>query len=377
MFLVVLFTFLLISGIGVAQALDISLWRDYVSTATIICLAYIMIEVGLEFTIDQSKWKSYLRDFSIAMTAAIFPVVLCVIYFITVFHLPLKQSVLVGMSTAPTSAGVLFSMLIAAGLGMTWVFQKARILAIFDDLGTILLMVVIKIWLTGFHVELLWAICILTFLGVLGFRFQNQLKIPTAKGWLLGYAVFLTVLTALIEHTANIHLEILFPAFILGSILHNPLHHPENQKAKGGQGDKKITETRKSIIFDQTVKGFFMFLVGCSLPKIEIEGLSWAVVAGHVLVLMVFSNIGKCFPIFAYRKDVPFRERLALSVAMFPRGEVGAGVLLIALGYGIGGLAVGVAVLTMALNLLCTGFFILIIMKLVGEKKRLPERHAE
>ena len=74
--------------------------------------------------------------------------------------------------------------------------------------------------------------------------------------------------------------------------------------------------------------------------------LSWYAVSGHILALLVLSNLGKCFPIFAYRNDVPFRERLALSIAMFPRGEVGAGVLLIALGYGINGLAVGIAVLT-------------------------------
>lgn len=368
MLLIISFILSLVFGMAVSQGIDIPAWRDYVSIATIICLAYIMIEVGLEFTIDQAKWKSYLWDFGVAMTAAAFPAILCMVYFIAVFQLPLKEATLVGMSTAPTSAGILFSMLIAAGLGATWVFQKARNLAIFDDLGTILFMIPIKMWLTGFHMELLWAIFILTFLGVAAVRFQNQLRFPVGKGWLFIYAVFLTLITAIIEHTANIHLEILFPAFILGSMLHNPLHASENQKTNDAQEHKHIEEHKIAITFDRIIKGFFMFLVGCSLPKISMGNLNWFVIGGHVLVLMFLSNLGKCFPVFAYRKVVPFRERLALSVAMFPRGEVGAGVLLIALGYGIGGLAVGIAVLTLALNLLCTGFFIVGVMKLIHPK---------
>ena len=42
-------------------------------------------------------------------------------------------------------AGILFSMLEAAGMKETWLFQKARVLAIFDDLDTILLMVPLKV----------------------------------------------------------------------------------------------------------------------------------------------------------------------------------------------------------------------------------------
>lgn len=43
------------------------------------------------------------------------------------------------------------------------------------------------------------------------------------------------------------------------------------------------------------------------------------------------------FPFFCYRKEATIRERLALSIAIFPRGEVGAGVLVVSMGYGLGG----------------------------------------
>jgi flagellar biogenesis protein FliO len=49
----------------------------------------------------------------------------------------------------------------------------------------------------------------------------------------------------------------------------------------------------------------------------------------------------------------------------WPRGEVGAGVVVISLGYGVGGPAVTVAVLSLALNLLLTGFFIWIVKRLI------------
>ena len=50
---------------------------------------------------------------------------------------------------------------------------------------------------------------------------------------------------------------------------------------------------------------------------------------------------------------------------MWPRGEVGAGVLVISIGYGIGGQIVTVAMLSLAFNLLLTGVFILIVRKLL------------
>lgn len=68
----------------------------------------------------------------------------------------------------------------------------------------------------------------------------------------------------------------------------------------------------------------------------------------------------------AYRKEATIRERLALSIAMFPRGEVGAGVLVVSMGYGLGGIPLTVTVLSLALNLLLTGVFIIAVKKLIG-----------
>ena len=43
----------------------------------------------------------------------------------------------------------------------------------------------------------------------------------------------------------------------------------------------------------------------------------------HVVIVSLLSNIGKLCPMFFYR-DRKLSERLALSIGMFTRGEVGA-----------------------------------------------------
>jgi len=85
-----------------------------------------------------------------------------------------------------------------------------------------------------------------------------------------------------------------------------------------------------------------------------------------VLFITLISNLGKMFPAFCYRREAHWRERLAVAVGMWPRGEVGAGVLVISLSYGIGGPVVTIAMLSLALNLLLTGVFIYFVKQLTG-----------
>jgi hypothetical protein len=57
---------------------------------------------------------------------------------------------------------------------------------------------------------------------------------------------------------------------------------------------------------------------------------------------------------------------------MFPRGEVGAAVLLIGIGYGLSGYENTLAILSLALNLVMTGTFIWIVIRLLrSEPKRI------
>ena len=49
---------------------------------------------------------------------------------------------------------------------------------------------------------------------------------------------------------------------------------------------------------------------------------------------------------------------------MFTRGEVGAGILIIALGYNLGGPILIISILSLVLNLIATGGFVLIVKRL-------------
>ena len=52
--------------------------------------------------------------------------------------------------------------------------------------------------------------------------------------------------------------------------------------------------------------------------------MPWGVLILHVVAVSALSNLGKLVPVFFYR-DRKLSERLALSIGMFTRGEVGAG----------------------------------------------------
>jgi hypothetical protein len=152
---VAIFSLLLIAAMvgaqllpGLAGEADVGLIH-LLRLATMVALAFIMIHVGYEFELDQTNLRQYGWDYVVAMTAAAFPWVFVVLYFIFVL-LPAEagaswgawtEALLAGRFAAPTSAGVLFAMLAAAGMSATWLFAKARILAIFDDLDTVLLMI--------------------------------------------------------------------------------------------------------------------------------------------------------------------------------------------------------------------------------------------
>ncbi|NQT12165.1 MAG: hypothetical protein HQ582_05430 [Planctomycetes bacterium] len=146
---VALFSFLLVLGMVGSRLLP-DLMGDVYGQArsgmellTMIGLAFIMIHVGYECEIDKSNPRQYGWDFVVAMTAAAFPWIFAALYFVFVMFPPdvwaswpaWLEALLAGKSAAPTSTGVLFAMLAAAGLSATWLFQKARVLAVLVNFG--------------------------------------------------------------------------------------------------------------------------------------------------------------------------------------------------------------------------------------------------
>lgn len=369
---VLLYSLLLVGGLIASQFLA-GAGATAIKLGTMFCLAFIMIHVGYEFEIDRARPKQYAWDYLVAGTAAAFPWIFCAAYFVWALGVDSwKEALLLGRFASPTSAGVLFAMLAAAGLAATWVFKKARVLAIFDDLDTILLMIPLKMMMVGMKWQLGVIVVVIVVLLWLAWRYLHVVRLPVGWPWVMLYAGVITgvceaiyLSSKLVDETVPVHLEVLLPAFVLGCILARPVgHDPHVDDAREGhqEGPAEPNEQRVSTV----VSAAFMVLVGLSMPVIPREGINWGVVAGHVVLITVLSNTGKMFPAFCYRKEATLRERLALSIGMFPRGEVGAGVLVVSLSYGLGGAALTVAVLSLALNLLLTGVFIAAVKKLIA-----------
>jgi len=398
---VAIFSLLLIAGLIGSQLVPLlpkevsSPLALVVDILTLVGLAFIMIHVGYEFEIDKTRMKSYGWDYVVAMTAAAFPWIFVASYLLFVMLPPhewgnwraWKEVLLVSRFAAPTSAGVLFSMLAAAGLSATWVFKKARILAIFDDLDTVLLMIPLTMLIIGPAWQLGVLVVIMAVMLFLAWRFLHVWRIPVSWPWVMGYAAAIVTVTEGFYHlTRNfgdvpIHIEVLLPAFVMGCVMRRPRGcdpHCDDARPGHQEGPEDPAEQKVSTV----VSGAFMLFVGLSMPAIfgEVEPVKsilgntitaaqpmpgLGIIALHVAVVTVISNLGKMYPALCYRGEAHWRERLAVAIGMWPRGEVGAGVVVISLGYGVGGPAVTVAVLSLALNLLLTGFFIWIVKRLI------------
>ena len=86
---IVLFSVFLIIGLIGSQTIPCHLnpeafekLKFFLDAMLYICLAFIMINVGREFELDKSKWKSYTEDYFIAMATAAVPWLLICGYFI-------------------------------------------------------------------------------------------------------------------------------------------------------------------------------------------------------------------------------------------------------------------------------------------------------
>jgi Kef-type K+ transport system membrane component KefB len=353
-----------------------------------VMLGFIMVHVGYEFEIDRSRLGSYGFDYLVAATAAAFPWIFCAVYFVLFFYDPPQwssfntwtEALLAGRFAAPTSAGVLFSMLAAAGLSATWYFRKIRILAIFDDLDTVLLLIPLKMLIVGLRWQLGVIVVIMVIQLWLAWKYLHKVRIPITWPWVLSYAAGIAFVSEVIYQASKgfsdvvpIHIEVLLPAFVLGCMMARPQgQDPHRDDVRNGhqEGPESPQEQKVTTI----ISAAFMVLVGLSMPPIVLGSGNWQWIVVHVLAITALANLGKMFPLFVYRKEAHWKERLAICIGMWPRGEVGAGVLIISLGYGIGGAMVTVAALSLALNILLTGLFIVIVKRLLASAPSNLER---
>ncbi|MFT4552742.1 MAG: hypothetical protein ACI9S8_001368 [Chlamydiales bacterium] len=395
---IVIYSILLFIGLIFSQFLPLLGEESYlpvhfvVRQFTMVALAFIMIHVGLEFRIEKDRLEEYGKDYFVAFTTATLPWIFCSIYF--VYNIPhhetltsyqiWTESFLVGRFAAPTSAGVLFTMLAGAGLAHTWLFRKARILAIFDDLDTILLMIPLKMFLVGLHWELFVVIIFLVSLLIIAWKKLHRISLPLNWYWMLCYSLvtvafceIVYILTKSMDGLMTIHLEVLLPAFVVGCVL----AYPDKDEKKLHVLLEKPLEKRVQL----AISAVFMLLVGLAMPPVlldaaafqNLEDRGWMEVitetphlifrsnglmpfsslAIHTLVVTFLANLGKMFPAFCYRNEASLRERFALSLCMCSRGEVSAGIIVVSLSLVsfVESPIITIAMLSLVLNFLLIG----------------------
>ena len=388
------FSLFLMLGLVASQLLPGLLGPGYSSfkattdTLLYVCLGFIMINVGREFEIDKSRWRSYTADYFIAMATAALPWLLIVLYYVFVLLPPSlwgsseawKENLLLSRFAAPTSAGILFTMLAALKLKESWIYRKIQVLAIFDDLDTILLMIPLQILMIGLRWQMFAIVAIVAVLLAAGWRWQASWDVRQDWKRILALSVGVCLVTQVVYLATkhwygaenSIHIEVLLPAFVVGMLMrHRHIDTPTERRVATG------------------ISFLFMLLVGLSMPLVTGAGaeaaadaaasvtasqpmMPWGILILHVLAVSLLSNLGKLVPLFFYR-DRSLSERLALSVGMFTRGEVGAGVIFIALGYNLGGPVLIISVLTLVLNLILTGGFVVWVKRL-ALKSYTPEK---
>jgi hypothetical protein len=233
--------------------------------------------------------------------------------------------------------------------------------------------------LIGFEPRLLVLVTAVFILLAAAYFCIHWLRIPTSNAWVALYAMLVWGLSYAFDYVTDLHLEVLVPAFALGCIIKSDHLHGS---AEYGAADKRTSghDPIWETLLDWSIKGGFMLLAGMALPPIQLGAMGVGSVFAHVLLITLVSNVGKCLPLFAYTSEAALRERLALSVGMFPRGEVGIGVLLVSLELfrqqnmlDVPGIqeSMTIGVLSLALNLALTGLFISVVIRLLGASPRL------
>ena len=341
--------------------------------------------------------------------------------------------------------------LAAANLSSSWTYRKARVLAIFDDLATIISIIPVKVLYIGLEWSMAVQFTLMAACLILAFAATHKLPIPYIWPAVLAYAATLAItsesvyyLSIEVLHQYNfedIHIEVMLPAFAIGCAA-KVAHDGQDHSKCSTKGDKQLSDVVTpetvanpsilNVVTPETVANpsilnkrkhskpaclttkaestvhlvlcaIFMVLVGLSMPGFggashhdnnhtnitncvnctnatvgaekEKDCTDPTLTVGetvlHVLMVTILQNLGKMLPMVFYTKESTWRERLALSLGMCPRGEVGAAILVIATTLGVTGPIVIVSALSLTLNLALTGGFITVVKVLLEtERKR-------
>merc|ERR1712206_35423 len=213
----------------------------------------------------------------------------------------------------------------------------------------------------------------------------HKFVIPHSWPWVLMYAFIIGTALWLLEgltrefsHCTWIFvIAVLIPSFTLGCITYDPkMETSQSYKHIEIELTEEFIERQEYIDSHapcmETFMGCaFMFFVGLSMPSLTaLNGLTTSAVIVHVGALNILMLLGKMVIYFFYSNETNKTMRLALSLAMCPRGEIGASVIIITiqtLSGKINPAYLGIVVWTVIMNLVLSCGLIVYVKKLASK----------
>jgi len=400
---ILVYSFLMCVGLAISQFIpqaEDDEFGFYVRLPAGIALSYIIVHVGLDFEIVKWRLPTYALDFFVATSAALVPLLVVFGYlkYVCGSHslphawyveepLGTSQGLLLSVFSAPTSAGMLISMMEAADLKHTWVFKKASMLAILDDIDSLVFIAFMRILaIGGSQIDLRHFGPVIVTVGLLTIAWFNIHKfvIPHSWPWVLMYAFILGTgfwiiegLTREFPHCNFIFVvAVLIPSFTLGCVTYDPkMETSQSYKHIEIELTEEFIERQEYIDSHapcmETFMGCaFMFFVGLSMPSLNSLGsMSHSAVIFHVVAINILMLLGKLIICFFYSNETSKTQRIALGLAMCPRGEIGASVIIITiqtLKGKIDDAYLGVVVLSVIMNLVTSCGLIVYVKKLAA-----------
>lgn len=367
---ILFFNLAIICGLICSQVVDIGSQKDWVLFVSQSLLSYILIEVGVEFTLKKNI-RSYLKDHLVAFFLAMIPWGLTALYFYVRTPTTIEESIQVARFSSPTASGMLFSMLTAAGIGTTWLFKKIEVLAIIDDLDAILIFIPLKLLFFGYQGSLLFIFFLsITFLTV-GIIFLHKLPLKSTRPFMLLYALIITSLISYLNFVYGIEIDILLPSFALGMLLVNPHQFDPHLRYRH---EHAYFEPQQKLYrgMHLSLKLIFMFSIGLLVPLINLSQYSLLTLLLDSLMLSLILIMGKAIPVLCLFSELSLKERLALVMGLSPRGEIGVYIIAALAGTSMGEYGIHLAGLTFVINLSLSALFVLASLYLGLDKKFNP-----
>lgn len=279
-------------------------------------ILFLLFESGFEIQLKQGL-KTKLESVAVAITGSMVPFFLGLAASIYLFHYNQSESFFIAGSLVATSIGITLKTLMDLKKQKTHVAQVVLIAAVIDDIiGIIMLLIVSSFAQTktlnlkiAFFV-IAYSIALFLIAPIIKLLFEGSLKVfydktPTYLSSIIFFAI---IFYSFISYKL-VHLSIL-GAFIIGYAIQNVRSKHINILHQAKDKLKPIQNLFEPFFFIYIGLSFNLNNISFSISKFLLA----------LLLLLIIATLGKLLSGFWVNS---FTKKIAVGIAMIPRGEVG------------------------------------------------------